>query len=108
MRRDLFLGLLEFSLGGLEGVDLSVAFLGCFLEVGCHLAFTQPPFGCRIREDEAELACGKFPNPLTSFTLLYNGVAGAAIELAAVFGHKKTLIPLLYACTNHDYHILSS
>lgn len=75
--------------------------------MGSRIAGPDAPFDSRIREDEAILAGGKDSDFLAAFTLLNNGMAGAAVKLAAFLFHEKAVMPFFYACTNHFNHILS-
>jgi hypothetical protein len=72
-----------------------------------HVASPYTPLGSRIRENKAVFTGRELLDFLAAFTLLYNRMAFAAIELAAFFAHKKAINTLFYACTNHFNHILS-
>ena len=96
-----------FALRSLERIDLTVFFFSASLQVGRHIAGPGSPFDGRIREYKAIGAGGKIFGFLAAFTLLNNGMAGAAIKLAAFLLHEGTIIPLFYACTNQFNHILS-
>jgi len=76
--------------------------------VGGHGTIPGSPFDGRLREDEAVIAGRKILDFLASGALFNNLVACAAVELASVLVHEKTLDTLLNAVANHDYHILSS
>ena len=99
------LGSLTFR--SLKWIDLPVSLFSLCLKVGSHVAIPGMPPGVGIRKYKAVSAGGEFFDFLAAFTLLDNGMAGAAIKLAAFFAHEKTFIPFLYACTNHFNHILS-
>lgn len=47
-------------------------------------------------------------NFLATITLFHDGMAIAAVELAASLAHKCAVDTLFNSCTNHGYHILSS
>jgi hypothetical protein len=75
--------------------------------VGGHIAISITPLQGRIRKNEAILTGRKFTDFLTPFALFNDGMAGAAIKLAATLTHEKTLTPFFYSCTNHFNHTLS-
>jgi hypothetical protein len=97
----------KLALRCFQGIQLSVPFVGVFLQVGCHAAFSQTPLGGGVRKGQAVIAGGEFFDFLAAFTLLDNEVAGAAVKPAPFFAHEKTLQSFFYACTNHGYHVLS-
>lgn len=88
---------MEFAFGCLQGVQLSISFIAGFLQVCCHAAFPEAPFGGRVRKDEAVIAGGKFLNFLAAFTLLNDLVAGASVKLATFLAHEKTIQSFFYA-----------
>jgi hypothetical protein len=59
--------------------------------MGGHVAFSNAPLCGWFREDQAKLAGRKFLGLLAAVTGLCNGMAGATVELAAVFVHEKAL-----------------
>ena len=96
------------ALGRLQGVNLPVPLIPVrSLDVGSHAADSRPPLDRRIGEAGAVLAGGKLLNALAAFTLLHDGMAVSAIELAAALAHEKTIHSLLDRCTNHCDHVLS-
>jgi hypothetical protein len=44
---------------------------------------------------------------LAAIAFIDNGMAAAAIELASILTHEKTVDTLFCSHTNHGYHILS-
>jgi len=95
------------ALGCLQGIQLTVSLFGCFLDVRGHITGAYTPFGSGIGENQTVFTCGEFLDFLAAFTLFDNGMAFAAIELAAGFAHKRALHTFFNACTNHFNHILS-
>jgi hypothetical protein len=75
--------------------------------VSGHVALPYAPLGSGVGENQAIFTGGEILDFLTTFTLLHNRMAFAAIELAAVLAHKKAFNTFFYACTNHFNHILS-
>jgi hypothetical protein len=72
-----------------------------------HIACPQTPLGGWIRERNAILSIGENPNLLAALTLSNNRMAGAAIKLAALLGHKNALLSYFNGSANHGNHILS-
>jgi len=75
--------------------------------VGGHAASPYPPSHCRIGKAQAVLPGWQVHSLLAAFTLLNDGVATSAIELASVVGHEEAIGSFLNRCTNHGYHVLS-
>ena len=95
------------ALGRLKRIQLPISLFTCSLHMSGHIAGPYTPLGSGVRENEAVFTGGKILDFLAAFTLLYNRMAFAAIELAAFVAHKKTIHTLFYACTNHFNHTLS-
>jgi hypothetical protein len=75
--------------------------------VGSHIAVPDAPFGSGLREHQAVCTGSELLGFLAAITLLSDGMAAAAVELAAGLAHKKTINTFFDACTNHGYHIPS-
>ena len=75
--------------------------------MGGHAACPYPPSHGRVGKALAVLPGWQVYRFLTAFTLLNNGVAASAIELAPIVGHEEAIGPFLNRCTNHGYHVLS-
>jgi hypothetical protein len=95
------------ALRSLKRIQLPVSLLAYFLHMSGHVASPYTPLGSGIRENHAVFTGGEILDFLAAFTLLYNRMAFAAVELAAFVAHKKALQTLFYACTNHFNHTLS-
>ena len=100
-------GLVCFSLGCLQRINLCALLLGGLLYMRGHIAFTETPLGGRIRKDEAKTTGRKHIGFLTSFALLNDFMTGASIKLAPLIAHEIAVQSFFYACTNHGYHVLS-
>jgi len=75
--------------------------------VGSHIAVPDAPFGSGLREHQAICTGRELLGFLAANALLNDGMAAAAVELAAGLPHEKTINTFLNACTNHGYHIPS-
>lgn len=95
------------ALGRLKRIQLPVFLFACSLHMSGHAACPYTPLGSGVWENQAVFTGGEILDFLAAFTLLYNRMAFAAIELAAFVAHKKALNTLFYACTNHFNHVLS-
>ena len=71
--------------------------------MSCHVTGAHPPFHLRIWHGGAESAIVHRQNAVTTFTLLNDFVALAAVEGAAFFGHKITRITSFNGYTVHGY-----
>jgi len=92
----------------LQRIQLRRLLRGGLCDVGGHIAAPGSPFHGGLREHEAICAGGERFGFLAAIAFFDNGMAAAAVELAAVLTHEETIDTLLYRCANHGYHILSS
>jgi hypothetical protein len=99
--------LVDPALRSLKRIQLPVFLFACFLHMSGHVAGPYTPLGSGVGKNQAVFTGGEILDFLAAFTLLYSGMAFAAIELTAFVAHKKAINTLFYACTNHFNHTLS-
>jgi hypothetical protein len=93
---------------GLQRIQLWSLFRARGLDdVGSHIAVPDAPFGGGLREHQAICTGRKLLGFLAASALLNDGMAAAAVELAAGLPHEETINTFFNACTNHGYHIPS-
>jgi hypothetical protein len=96
------------SLRGLQRIQLWSLFRARGLDnVGSHIAVPDAPFGSGLRKHQTICTGRELLGFLAASALLTDGMAAAAVELAAGLPHEETINTFFNACTNHGYHIPS-
>ena len=75
--------------------------------MGGKVALTTFPLECRVRTGLAVPSRGKLGAAATSFALVDDVMAGAAVEGTTFLGHKYACRARLYGCAVHGNHPLS-
>jgi hypothetical protein len=78
-------------LGGLYGINFFGFLFDFCLYMGGHRASAVFPFGRGIKEFCTVFSGGIFDYSLASIALFHDGVTGAPIKLASLFGHEYTI-----------------
>jgi hypothetical protein len=91
----------------LQWIEFLCRLFQFFYNVRGHIACSQAPLGGRVREGNTVLSAWKNSYLLAALALIDNGMAGAAIKLAALLAHKNTIISNFDGSANHGNHILS-
>jgi hypothetical protein len=92
------------SLGCLEGIEfLRFPISVGSLDVSRECTGTRDPFEGGFTIGLAVKAGGIFLHPVTTNTLVYDGVTRASVVRTSLLGHKHTISPHFYGLTNHGY-----